>query len=470
MTEQNRVAFDFTPETHMLIGQASSSLGWKKCLGELIDNSFDAKATSVKVAFAGNRVVIEDDGIGCTEVDAFFRQGKHKSRHGIGVYGVGLKDAALWLWGGKGAGTTEVRSCTTKAGIHCVVDWKRIVDSGQWTAYVDTINGGMPGTRLTFGNVSRKLPPLDTLKEQLGYLFFPAIEAGRSITIKKSNGRPAPIPAFVFPTLDHVVECESEVAGKPFRVRAGVVQEGQHNPYPGFTIAYKHRVITTTSEGCGAHGTARFVGIVKLGDEWRLSRNKDELLDDSALLAETLYSICLDTLENAAAQNRSIELTGIEAAIAKNLQSALNANKKAKRDRGSKKGTVKPAGSGKRHRNASRTQLGNRSLTSRIGSCISVQFVSGLKDLGQAEFNESGALVSLNEDHGYVRWARDHVDTNTLTALAATVLAIDASVLTDESRRQKLLPGIEEDDIRCRFIEGLSLYTSDMVGTPEPSK
>lgn len=456
---------DFTPETHMLIGQASVSLGWKKCLAELIDNAFDAKANSVRIETGGRRVVVEDDGIGCNEVDAFFRQGKHKSRGGLGRFGVGLKDAALWLWG-----TTEVRSISRSGGVHCSVNWKRIVDSNQWKAIAQTLpSSDDTGTRLVFSGIQRIAPSESHLAE-LGYLFFPAIESGRHIVVRRGKSRAKPVPVFQFPPLESVIEQESEIGGKRFRVRAGIVQEGHPNPYPGFTIAYKHRVITTTSQGCGEYGTARFVGIVHLDETWKLSRNKDELLEDAGLLAETLHLICKDTLVAASEQNRLVTLAGIESKIAANLMQALKEGKKERRGKGNKSGTVEQKDSGRRRRNATNTQPGPGRITSKIGGGVAVQFVHGLADIGQTSFNEGGALISLNADNHYVCWAREHEDTNTLTALAATILALDASVDADEKTRQKMLPGIEEDEIRARFLSGLSLYTQNMnvKTTPRP--
>lgn len=449
---------DLTPETHMLLGQNSSTLGWKKCLAELIDNAFDAKATSVSLAFGNKSLVVEDNGIGCGEVDVFFRQGKHRSKNGIGRYGVGLKDAAVWLWG-----TTDVRSITKDGGVQCSVNWKKFADAGNWKANAQALPRiGDTGTRINFSGIMRKFPA-ESIVDDLGYLFYPAIESGRQILIRRGGKRPQPVAAFQFPPLDNVIEHTSDINGKQFRVRAGVVQDGHDNPYPGFTIAYKHRVITTTPDGCGSFGTARFVGVVQLDDQWKLSRNKDELVEDASLLAETLHLICKDILINAADKSRIVQLAGIESTIASNLHEALVAQKKAKRD-GSreKKGTVESQNSGRTHGRASNVQPGEKRLMSKIGSRITVQFVQGLKEIGNAQFNEDGTLISLNTKHPCVEWAKDNSDTNSLTLLAATILAIEAANVTDEKQRHRLLPEIDAAELRDRFLFGLSMYTSQM--------
>lgn len=454
----NDFEFDMTPETRMLQAQASSTLGWKKCLAELIDNSFDAKATSVRIVVGSKSIVVEDDGIGCSEVDAFFKQGRHRSKHGIGIYGVGLKDAALWL-----SGTTEVRSIARDGGVQCSINWRRFIEGCNWRMRATRLPAeSVTGTRIAFTNIQRRLFN-DAITEELGYLFYPAIESGRQILVKRGTSRPRPVAAFQFPPLDNVIEHASEIEGREFRVRAGVVQEGHANPHPGFTITYKHRVITNTSDGCGSYGTARFVGVVQLGEQWKLSRNKDELVEDAPLLAETLHLICKDVLIAAADKSRIVSLAGIESAIASNLSDALMAHKKAQRDSiREKKGTVEPRNTDKEHRRAAKIQPGEKRLMSKIGSRISVQFVPGLDKIGMANFNEDGTLISLNLNHPYVEWAKDSEDTNALTALAATILAIEAANVVDEKQRHRLLPEIDDADVRDRFLAGLSLYTGNM--------
>lgn len=448
---------DLTPETHMLIGLHSTSLGWKKCLGELIDNAFDAKCTAVRIAFGNKSLVVEDDGVGCSDVDAFFTQGKHRSRNGLGRFGVGLKDAAAWLWG-----TTEVTSFAKDGGVKCSVNWRKLTDSREWKAVAQRVPAAAEtGTRITFSGIARKTPS-ESLFDELGYTFFPAIESGRQILIRRGNKRPVPVPAFQFPPLDNIVEHSSDINGKEFRVHAGIVQDGHDNPHPGFTIAYKHRVITTTADGCGSYGTARFVGVVHLGEQWKLSRNKDELVEDASLLAETLHLICKDVLIGAADKSRIVTLAGIEQAIASNLHDALLAHKKAKRGSGEKQGTVTPKSTPRTHKQAEKTQPGQKRLMSKIGSRIAVEFVPGLKEIGRASFNEDGTLISLSLHNPYVEWAKDHSDTNALTALAATILAIEAANVTDEKQRHRLLPEIDDEDIRDRFLSGLNLYTSQV--------
>lgn len=468
MTEDAFFEFDFTPETHMLVGQSAAPLGWRKCLAELIDNAFDAHATSVAVSVSPKKLVVEDDGIGCCEVDAFFRQGKHRSRNGLGRFGVGLKDASLWMWG-----KTEVTSRTKQGGVFCCVDWKKIVESNEWKTIAERIDASKDtGTRLTFSGINKRLPREEDFDE-LGYWFFPAIESGRSIVVRRHNrARKQPIPAYQFPPLEDVIECESEVAGKRFRVRAGVVQEGHGNRYPGFTITYKHRVITTTIDGCGRFGTARFVGVVQLDDAWKLARNKDELMEDGSLLSETLHLMCRDVLEKASEKSRIVQLEGIETAIAGRLQEALADHKKAARSSktSGKSGTVEPKQTGRKHSSAANLQPGDKRMMSKIGSNITVQFVPDLPKIGQAQFNENGTVVSLNIEHPYVEWAKEHSDTNALTALAATVLSIEASNLTDDKQRHKLMPEIDDEQMRDRFLAGLSLYTSHIQEEQKQAK
>jgi hypothetical protein len=202
---------------------------------------------------------------------------------------------------------------------------------------------------------------------------------------------------------------------------------------------------------------------VQLGEQWKLSRNKDELVEDASLLAETLHLICKDVLVSAAEKSRVVALAGIETTIASNLHEALIAHKKAQRDNTrEQQGTVEPRNTENTHKRAAKLQPGDKRLMSKIGSRITVQFVPGLDKIGMAQFNEDGTLISLNVRHPYVEWAKDHADTNALTALAATILAIEAANVTDDKQRHRLLPEIDDAEVRDRFLMGLSLYTGQM--------
>lgn len=453
---KTEIELDLTPDTHMLIGCGVTPLGWKKCLAEIVDNAFDANADSVVIEYAKKTLRVTDNGSGCSDINAFFRMGAHRSKGGLGKYGVGLKDAAHWLWG-----TTQVATVQSGRMYSASVAWEQIARASSWKlkGYEAPAAGKENGTELLFSNIRHPLQNKEAIISELGYRFAPGIESGRHIVFKH-NGKRHPVEAWRLPPLEHIVDAVGEVSGKQFRVMAGVVQTGQKNEYPGFSIAYKHRICVTTRDGCGNYGTARFCGIVYLGEGWQLSRNKDEIITDAEGLAAQLYFLCHDTLAAADQQSTSVELAGLEQQIGEALQDAIATEVKSKRKKTKEeKGTKEPKESERRQRKAGEHQPGDKRLLTRVGSGIRVQFVDGLPDIGKAEFNDTGTLISLSNDEPYVQWAKLHRDKDTLVALAAAVLAVEVSCTEQDKVRHRLLPEMDDDGIRVRFLKALSLYT-----------
>ncbi len=109
------------PKPAMLDSKRNANMGWPIALSELIDNAFDAGATNVSIRFGpGKRVSVTDNGCGCDSPESMLTLGDHYRRKStrLGRYGVGAKDAALWLWGKWVIKTTVADTC-----LKFSIDW-----------------------------------------------------------------------------------------------------------------------------------------------------------------------------------------------------------------------------------------------------------------------------------------------------------------------------------------------------------
>ncbi len=289
---------NISPGPALLNSLRTQSLQWKTVLGELIDNSFDAGATRVEIVFGPKRQIeVKDNGLGCDDIEAMLTLGRHyrQPTTRLGRYGVGLKDAACWLWG-----VTNI--VTIKKGVRrvCRVDWAKLASAAEW--YVPDPEQEQardePGTCLVFRNIARNLPndPLALMRE-LSYTFTPGLLQGRQIVFRFPKKKPLTATPYALPPLDDVVQDEFLVNGRGVKIHVGIVKEGHPNEHPGFAFCHHHRVITTTALGCGGLSPARIAGQVWLDNSWSISRNKDELVDGQDELSEALFSRLRPMLE-----------------------------------------------------------------------------------------------------------------------------------------------------------------------------
>ena len=93
---------DLSPKTEILTALSQQNLKWEIVLAELVDNSLDAGASRVDIRLGpGKSLSIKDDGVGCKDIAVMVRPGDRQVHEttSLGRYGIGLKDAALFLRG-----------------------------------------------------------------------------------------------------------------------------------------------------------------------------------------------------------------------------------------------------------------------------------------------------------------------------------------------------------------------------------
>src|SRR5262245_46287222 len=271
-------------------------LTWAECLGELIDNSFDADADRIVVRFGPGKILqIADNGFGCDNFEKMLSLGVHyprKGRKGIGRYGVGLKDAATWLWG-----RIEVKS---RSGDHL------IRGSINWPQYSKQTNGDdLPwfkrpaeendvGTVITFTNIERNFPDFEAIRAELSYLFSPGLQSGKQLIIIH-KAQKFFCSAWKLPPFDGaMITDEFQVNGRGVKLQAGVVIEGHPNERRGYSLFYQNRIIKNTAVwASGGNSLARVYATIELDNKWTLGKNKtyikESMMDE---LEEEIYKRC----------------------------------------------------------------------------------------------------------------------------------------------------------------------------------
>ena len=108
---------------HMLRSVRARTWHLPGAINEFVDNSFGhGNAETVEIVIGGEEIRVADDGIGVDDVNRLFRLGDASAytRPGeIGQYGVGAKNAMLWL--GDHVEVTTVRDSRRH---EMVVNWR----------------------------------------------------------------------------------------------------------------------------------------------------------------------------------------------------------------------------------------------------------------------------------------------------------------------------------------------------------
>lgn len=420
----------------LLRGINARGLAWHEAIGELCDNSLDAGASRVSVEFAKSKtLVVRDDGNGCQDIERMLTLGDHfkQSTTQVGRYGVGLKEAACWLWG-------ELRINSIHKGVRrtAYVNWPALERQKTWELpdpIVSEANGR--GTVLTFLNYTRKTPDYARLAEELGYRFAPALLSGRQIVIEGPRKQPFVCVPWRMPDLEQIIQETFEVRGKQVKLTAGIVQEGHRNPRPGFSFAHRHRIIDTSGMGSNGLSVARICGIVELDGKWQLGTNKTKIVDDDQdELADAIFARCEPILRKAATQAEVLRNSALQDAVTAELRMLLSNSKtaKAKRNgRANPSGRVQPTGQGSTHKRARRTQPGERFIERcRVGH-IRMEWQDRDDDLlGQVDL--PGDVIYMNANHPRLKRHRELENASAIADNALHMLAFEA-IENEQSNR-----------------------------------
>lgn len=424
---------DIGPTTDYLRSLRSAGHSFSVILGELIDNAFDAGAKSVSIEAHGRKgqrdcgdLIVSDDGEGCDDLAVMLAPGKRKQHAGtkLGRFGIGSKDAAIWLWG-----TTVIRSVRGSVVREATADWAAIEASGTWKIRPPIESKAEPGdhgTRITFSRIEHRFPDgknFDALVAELGYLYAPAIKRGLQIKIAGKGRQPIVVPRYELPRLEEVIDVNITVGNKRARVYVGVVPDGVDNPKPGITYMHGFRVIMQANGlGCGGKNYSRVCGFVELDGQWRLTKNKTGLDRDEEELGEAVFAAIRTVIERAAQQSMSIR----NAALAQNLTAMLRGMATGEGDArrtptGEKPGSIEPKDTDRKHRNARKHREGDSRRTINVGA-LSIGFKPCEEPtIGSVDLR--GKMIWLAENHPWVFRQREKENVDALLSIALSLLA-----------------------------------------------
>lgn len=451
---------DISPKVReTIIERSRRALPWKTILGEWIDNSLDANASTIAIEFSKGWLRVQDDGGGTPDPTAMVQLGAHNkhSTTKLGRYGIGAKDAALVAGGERSTVAIE----TIHGGIKRMlsVAWQ-LLDSWQIDSPTEEMaTPAERGTTIIVSQYAKRAPgpkEFEDLLSDIGYVFARAIKQGKQIKLRRHGGPWTPVLRWEPPLFDGapIVAEPVSINGKMARVTVGVVREGLNNPRRGFTYFHGWRVIEeASSNGCGEFAMSRVCGFVELDDAWRLTPNKDGLLDNidrEALYAE-VERVSRPVLERGNRVATTISSRAFETACSTMLSNALS-TVRAKAKRGGKTGkgrAIKPVGSGSPHQQAAIEQPGNTFAGRRTGGEVRMEFGSCASEYSIGEV--AGNRVILNERHPLIDRVRR--EDNALAAVEAAMMLIAAAQVLGEADGQLRIPTVSPGSTTKDFAE-----------------
>ena len=347
-------------EPHFLYSiREQSSFTWKSMICELIDNAFDANASCVRLSWPGGKVFeISDDGVGTDNLLNLLTLGgrcDHQTNN-IGKYGVGAKQALIWLWG-----VSEISSTVMdRERQSLMVDWESIASSQLPYPTQDDVDrervpAGTHGTRLKCMSI-RTSPKMDTLLPSLANTYTPGLELGRKILTSVSKKGWEQLKPRAWPETEEEIVDTIQAAGREVSIRMGIVKKGVLNPYNhGFSFERTYRVIKESTLGAKSGlSVSRIAARISLSKEWSLSTNKDDFTEFQDELADAIYDRCQTLMQKASEQTISHEDSQFNRELSEIVTKSLKKNRE-KRNPGTRSGSVQPKTTGRQRRNASQT-------------------------------------------------------------------------------------------------------------------
>jgi hypothetical protein len=434
--------------------------------GEAIDNSLDAGASIVALEMLKDRLDCLDDGSGITK--------KHEqdivqiSAHGemvgtrLGRFGVGIKQKSIQH------GKAFVIESISKDGLlRRNVNWEYMLKNGHWLYPESMWSQVKPGTPTqTFVSIRGLItkPPakadIQRTNEEIGRRYYPALNAGKTISL---NGEPvAPIP---HPALRDVIDATLKFGGgRTAHIHGGMlVDPTQQQKLKQVDICCAFRVIKPGSSfGCNGYGGIRSLfATVELNGKWLLTKFKDDIAEDpyleelEAAVEETLRPI----LEQCRSQSMTLRIQQIQHLLNEMIPEGLRAARPEQKQKLDRKG---PKRGDKTPRDVSDSVIsptGPVHAKKKPPRGILIEFVSNLCEeygYGRAQVEKSQSRIQLAADHPTISDLMASRDMNMVAnALFAIASLIYEAHIQDISAQGQL------------FNEPLGLRASRLLGYPK---
>jgi hypothetical protein len=446
---------DITPDVTIVQSiRAEAKMNLLEAGAELVDNSLDAGATTIRIDIGNKEIRVSDNGRGCADLQRMLKLGTHNP-HGrkIGRYGVGFNTAAICL--GK---SVEVESVCHAKRRRVELCWDEIQPGWKVFGPDPEDTSEATGLNIRIWDLIPRRQNISDLIAKLGAR-YPFLElSGKTILV---NGTKT--PGTGTPQLDRQLTAHGEWEGRAYQLTAGVVHQLTRPWKFGFTVMLCDRILADgLSDGCGEYSRQGFFALVELleGVEledrtisvpWPVDKTKSGITDTIRLFLESLLPDVEPLLKAAETESSNLVLRGLEQALSgKWLEQALfGAPALEKRPgEGGSSGTSDPKDSGRQRRHSTHVDpdsAGSVRIARGIGRAIRVKFAA-LEDDGDiaaVSHNSARTECILNENHPFVRAHRDIglLETKMLVAqLVVTHWLDDGSNVRPEMIKQLRLP------------------------------
>ena len=478
------------PPSYVLSVQ-NQHMTWHGALAEIVDNSLDSSAQkiSIRIQKTGGSVsvVVADDGLGCSDIEKMLTLGgrvckprteKDVIRETLGMYGVGLKDAAMWL-----GSVIEVRTVTEERYSYTEVDWDELAQLSDWDAGQKEVRPRADdprGTNLRITSKSGRNMPANSgqrLAEELAFTFSPALQDRRKILFKGGAADEVELRPGSMPKRYRVQKESFLFRGKRVSLDVGIVDGDRPNYRSGFSYYYGHRVLLTTSKGAKGHDVTRICGTVKLGKGWGLSKHKDDVTDaDFDDLEDRIFNICRPLILQAERDHAKLCRSELATDLTRLLQAAVGGVGEPEREKAQRQpaenhtGAVEPRGSEAKHTRAARTQPGDTfTAAGRWLAGVRVDYQPLREDPPIAgKVDVPGKRVILNELNAGIE--RIHADANLMASYVVVCQLVASAGGRGKFSGQRLLPGIENDSTDSIFAKLIESFSSHAVTQTRKAK
>ena len=275
--------------------------------GEVIDNSIDFHARTIRLTMNASRLEVVDDGSGITRegATAVVQIANHSEGPGtkLGRFGVGLTSKAI-----QHGNRLIINSVSADGHLARAVDWDEIKKSdwhfppAQWSAAPVATK---TGTTISIRDLITRPPrpaDIDKTYNEIQRRYYPAIEDGVQIILNDRAVEPLSMPLLV----DPVAAILSFPGGRQAHVRGGILAD-QESKLRQVDVCVAFRVIKPDS----IFGTDGYGGIrsmyarIDLTGPWRLTRFKDDIAEDpyEAELEAAVEEVLRPVLEKCESQS-----------------------------------------------------------------------------------------------------------------------------------------------------------------------
>jgi hypothetical protein len=399
---------DISPRTSMIESMRRRSLTVRGCMAEIFDNSFDAGANDIEVTRDGEELTVRDNGRGVIDMSALFALGAHESEgETIGRYGVGFKDAAIWL-----ADAVEVDSFNGRQRFGTHVNWPKIEKSGSWEINISEtfMDSKTPTyTSLVFRGLNSKVirSMNSNSIDQLAYEFAPGLRAGARIQVLDRKLTPPP-----HPELTEEVHINDYFEGKHYRLLAGIKANTSEPRRYGYDVAYRHRLMLQhdSRRAFGDYSALRFYGYLELlddgADRWTLGTHKQEFEEREDLydhLFEQIEPLLKKADEAAREIQFNVNVFNVETILS---EAAKRTIREVRQERtGTTEPGKTPSDTGRKRRKAKQSdpeQVGSVEQD-RSGGLIRIQFDEvDERQIGSVQEGRNCCIVHVNKNYKHV--------------------------------------------------------------------